>query len=671
MEYPVVYEKTAKTFNHLGLGVLDSAYDVMIHEVINGEYTLQFSMRRDDPKWALIGYDNLVKVNGQLFRIRGYEDGRGQDGKLSALVKCNHVWYEANDCKYIPHCYSRYGDSETQVDGWIGEEAREILARAFDGTPFSVGTVTVNKETDIFATKTNPAAIVTQMIDNIGGELQRDNYTVNYLTQIGGNYGVILRTGKNLKNIKRVMDDSEVITRLYPYGKDDLDITTVTSGGKAYIDSPLIGSYSYIKEGYREYPDFDSEQDENAPQKLMERAAEEWSTAEKDGIDKPKVSYTVQATSLKNVSLGDRVRVIDEDLGIDISSRVVEMEYYPYEPHRGTVKLSNHIHATANLMDKLIAGSAKVNKTTTPDGIVKSKYIDGVRCKLKNDFNQSTKPFVVHDFGDMWVNDKNNPTAALAIVDGMFALANSKTGDNWDWRIIGGKDGQLVADTLSADWVSAGQIRADKINTSNISIVRENNDNSKTVIDADGVKVIHSPNDYTILNKYGVRRYVDGQLVPLTWLTAFRTCSPAINDKWEYYNPQYILLEGKAWQLIAQNYVNSSEAQRQRMFQAQIVRGVPNLSMSGVASIGWKGDILSFSTDTASGVILAPTNDNGTTEVKRYFKGTARDETVYGIGAIMLIGGGGWTRYVQNNIWTGQTGTADITVFCTGTPDYI
>ena len=116
MDYPIFYEKSETDFTTLGV-VAVSARDVCIREVINGEYTLSFSLQRDSAEWEMAVYDNLVLCAGQLFRVRGVTEGREQDGSLTGAVNCVHVWYEAADCKYIPHCYTQSGDN--QLDGWI------------------------------------------------------------------------------------------------------------------------------------------------------------------------------------------------------------------------------------------------------------------------------------------------------------------------------------------------------------------------------------------------------------------------------------------------------------------------------------------------------------------------------------------------------------------------
>ena len=282
MKYPIIFSKFETDFSTFGLAVLEKASNIKIKSVVNGEFTLSFVLPRNDPKWAYAQEENFVMVDGQLFRIRTFNEVRDSSGKLLSNIQCEHVWYDANDCKFIPNFEM------------IGATPAAILAAAFADTRFTIGTVDLDlPNTDIFLSKTNPAAIVNKLIENIGGELVRDNYTISFLKRIGNNNGVEFRTGKNNVEIKKSTDSKELCTRLYPYGQDDLDITSV-NGGIAYLDSQYISNYDYIHTRHIDYSDIED------PTELKNKALAEFSTEEKDGIDKPKVTYEVSIVELKN-----------------------------------------------------------------------------------------------------------------------------------------------------------------------------------------------------------------------------------------------------------------------------------------------------------------------------------------------------------------------------------
>lgn len=662
MDYPIFYDKSETDVSHLGV-VAKSARDVQMHEVINGEYTLSFSLRRDSAEWEMAAYDNLVLCAGQLFRVRGVTEGREQDGSLSGTVSCVHVWYEATDCKYIPHCDTQSGDK--RLDGWIDKSPRQILEQAFAGTQFTVGRVDITTHTDIFATKTNPAAIAAQLAEQVEGELVRDGYTVGLVKQLGNNNGVQLRTGNNLRTVHREMDDTAVITRLYPYGQDDLDISTV-NGGQSYIDSPLLAQYGYVKCGTMDYSDIDD------PAELLKKAQAEWSDAERDGIDKPRVTYTVEATALSGIALGDRVRVTDEDLGLDISARVVEMEWYPYEPQRGSVKLSNCKTMAVSLPEQVTRQAAQVDKIVDRDGNVLSQYLDNVRGKLQSEVEQNIrKRLTVHEFGDIWVDDLTNPRKAMVISDGLFAVANSKqpNGD-WNWRTIGTAD-EFIADTINADWLSAGYIDTGCIDirsgdgsaklSGNAFTITTPEGFSAQMSGADGFSYVYrrdaagNPYDYVQLDHRGQRRYWHGALIPSTYQFA-KGQVICEYDSYRDFSYGLIQLRGAAWQEIARQYnaicadAALTNSRKVELLQAMLQWNVMPIRLIGMAEVGATVLENQLMTVTIGGVevpeILEISGEG--TKVQSYRQnGSNKYETFYYDGAMLrYYGCGGYVRGV-------------------------
>ncbi len=560
MNYPILYKKNTADFSTLGAGVIQNASELVVREVLNSEYTAEFDLPAGDSILNLAEYDDFVKIDGQLFRIRSISAIRNESGASVVHIICYHVWYEACDCKYIHHAFTQSGSED--IDGWIGVTPRWVMEKIFADTPFFVGDVELNTETDIFATKSNPAEIMAQLIENVGGELERDNYTVHLRTGGSQYNGKRIVYGKNLKSIEKKMDDEAVITRLYPLGQDDMDISSVNNGVQ-YIDSPLRDTYGYIKCGYEAFTDI------TEPEKLMEEAAKLWSTEEKDGIDKPKVEYTVETVDLGNIRMGDTIRVTDTELGIDIITTVVETELYPLQPNRGSIVLSNYRNASTKTSDKILSSISELKKITDKNGNIMSQYIDNVREKTQSKVDEAiAKRLTVHQFGDMWVDNLNNPTKAMVISDGIFAVANSKKPDgDWDWRTIGTADG-FMADTINADWLNAGYINTDKITvrsedgnailTGNSFVISTTDGFTATMSADEGFKYIYStdsygnPYDYMILNHEGQKRYWHGHLIPSTYQFAkgIVECRKT-TSRTEY---GVIELRGAAWKEIAKVY---------------------------------------------------------------------------------------------------------------------
>lgn len=474
MNYPVVFDKTARSFTGAGLAVLHNAYNVKIRQVINGEYTLSLVLPWTDENRKYIEEENFIVVEGQAFRIRTLHDIRDSVGALTSNIQCEHVSYDLNDVRHLPKMNDIVNVSLKDVFTTGFSDGKNNYQGILQGTGFTLNTQ-VSEKTDLYLYKTSPRAVLNHFLEKLDCEAVFDNFNITVVPRRGQNRGAQFRVGKNLQNIKRTIDSTTLITRLYPYGADYLDITSVNSG-KAYIDSPLINLYDYVHEGYLDFPDIDT------PQALREAAEKKWSTEETDGIDKPKVTYEVSVVELAKIDefaqfekfeLGDTVRVIDEQLGIDVNARIMEYEYYPFEPQKSSVVLANFKENIGGVFAELLKAKNLVENITTSKGKINDEYIESVRQTMQMKFNQSlSKKAVVHEFADIWVDNVNNPSAAIALVDGMFALANQKKTDGtWDWRVIG-DGGKLVADEVASSWVYAGVISASQITAGTINTDR-------------------------------------------------------------------------------------------------------------------------------------------------------------------------------------------------------
>lgn len=560
MNYPILYKRGTTDFSGLGNAILKNASDICVHQVINGEYTAVFTLASNDDALDILEYDDFIKIDGQLFRIRSISPQRDSEGRGVINISCNHVWYDACDCKYIHHTFTKSGDAE--IDGWIGVTPRWVMEETFADTPFTIGEVEISTLTDIFATKSNPAAIANQLTEKVGGQLDRDNYTIHLRKGDDQYNGKRIMYGKNMKSVRKEMDDTGVITRLYPLGQDDMDISSVNDG-LPYIDSPIADLYGYIKCGYENMSHITD------PEELLAEAQKLWSTEEKDGIDKPQVNYTVETPDMENIRIGDTVRVTDTELGIDILTRVEEMTYYPSEPYRSSIVLSNHRNAGVGITDKILTGISNLQKITDSSGNIMSQYIDNVREKIQSQVDDAmSKRLTVHQFGDIWVDNLDNPTKAMVISDGVFAVANSKKANgDWDWRTIGTAD-IFTADTINAPWINAGYIDTDKITIRSEDGNAILTGNSFTITSLDGFEATMSadegfryiykrdkngnPYDYTIFNHEGQKRYWHGHLIPATYQFAKGIVECKKTSDTTTYG--VIQLEGAAWQEIARIY---------------------------------------------------------------------------------------------------------------------
>ena len=82
----VLYDKDSQEFETLGIGVLrDLKSDPLITEVLNGLFNLEFDYVKEGWLSEYLIEGNIIKADGQLFRIRNV-DKDIKDTKIMCLL---------------------------------------------------------------------------------------------------------------------------------------------------------------------------------------------------------------------------------------------------------------------------------------------------------------------------------------------------------------------------------------------------------------------------------------------------------------------------------------------------------------------------------------------------------------------------------------------------------
>lgn len=451
-----IFKHNEKEFKSGGIGVIQNARDVCISQNTAGDYHLEFTLHPSDPKMKFLNPENICALGGQLFRIKTVEGD-----KVSAVAVYNDAAYH--------HIQ--------MIDDMIGKSPYEIMVKIFDGTPVKViseeavralGMEWVTDLTDFFAvSKVTPLGAMKNLTDTLEKyrhhcEVYIDNYSIALVKQIGADKGARLDTAYNAKEITVKRDASELITRLYPYGKDDLHIGSV-NGGVQYIDSE---NYSiWPREGYQDYDEIED------PNELLESARWALDSENPDRIDLPKYSITANYAQRKDkeIMLGDIVTVIDRDYGVTSKQRVIEVKTYPFEPNKNEVTVGTPIASVATVFNGIAESTVKYENSTNSKGEVKPSFLENLAGSYSTEVNKkiasserAKRKTVIHDYGDIWVNPENK-NQALALIGGVMAMANAKNADgDWNWTAFG-------------DWTgfTASVINAGILNTSKVMVKSE------------------------------------------------------------------------------------------------------------------------------------------------------------------------------------------------------
>lgn len=173
------------------------------------------------------------------------------------------------------------------------------------------------------------------------GQLFRDNFDIYLMSDEARDMGVTVRRGKNLLGVTVTTDDSEVVTRIQPCGKQKDGIKFLPNS--AWIDSPKIDEYPVIRAQKIDYDiTWDKDADADKPQEgtyknetAFYNALRAAAQADFDaGCDEPSYGMEVDFVLLENtadyqdyarlqaVHLFDTVTVIDELIGLTAKLRV-------------------------------------------------------------------------------------------------------------------------------------------------------------------------------------------------------------------------------------------------------------------------------------------------------------------------------------------------------------
>lgn len=261
----------------------------------------------------------------------------------------------------------------TSRGGLLADAAASALA----GTGWTVSTdITSRRNVQKF--KVTPLEIVFAIRDAWMCEVSFDNLNriVTFRDRLGDDRGVYFIRGLNLRDSSVKRDSYDFITRLIPYGADELTITSVNDG-KMYIDNHQYSDkiIAMIWE--------DTNYDDASA--LLEDA-----TKKLDDMSKPRRSYSADVIDLAKQSdqydafeyrLGDTVHLIDDLTKVDDKQRIVKLVEYLDEPERNTCELANTTLTFEEMQDRNSKAAAAWEEVSNSDGTVNGVYVHGISAE--------------------------------------------------------------------------------------------------------------------------------------------------------------------------------------------------------------------------------------------------------------------------------------------------
>ena len=500
-----VYSPGNTDFEHNGDMTLFPT-EAIVHPILNGEWEVNLEHPIDqEGRWKYIVEEAVVKMpsfNGnQLFRVKKKE--KSDSGVTAELQP---IFMDAKDDCFL---------LDVRPTDKTGQQALDIMTAPNKKYKASSNISLVS--TAYYQTKNLIEALngddENSFINRWGGEIIFDNYTVIVNERAGGDYGVEVLYGKNIKEdgFSEEIDMRDIVTRIVPKAYNGHMI----EGDEPWIDSPLIDKYPTIRFGVMEFEDIKMREDaqdgdeddgiivcdtqEELKMALKQKCEEQFDA----GVDKPKVTISADIILLEGtdlyedikdlvkVSIGDTVHCRHSKLDIVSDARVIEMEWDCIKERVDSVVLGDFQY---NYMDDMTSMINRVESAIRPDGSVIGTQvqgiIDGVRAQLKAQSSIAQKQKIrATIFEDL---DPESPTYGAMCLGTMgFEIASKRTADgrDWDWRTFGTGAG------FFADFIVAGTMLADRIKGGTLELGGENNgDGVARVLDGNGNEIVRLDN---------------------------------------------------------------------------------------------------------------------------------------------------------------------------------
>lgn len=256
------------------------------------------------------------------------------------------------------------GGSDLSGGLYTPGSAEHALYALLDDTDWSLGTVDVTGTHDLETEKKSVLSNIKEVQKIWGGYLVWDssNKTLSLRAESSWqNYtGFQIRYGKNLKSITRTQNN-DIVTKLYPFGKDDLDIASVNGGVKYLEDTSHIGLT--LVGIYRDENISDATELMTKGNEVLSKMSQERYTYRTGLVD----LRTLSNYSHEDFDIGDMADVVHDDIGGSDQVRIIHHKYNLFQPWICELELDN---PEDRLQDKM---STSFSTTGYVEDILNSK----------------------------------------------------------------------------------------------------------------------------------------------------------------------------------------------------------------------------------------------------------------------------------------------------------
>lgn len=449
---PILYPAGETEFRNNGLGRLSEATKCLVTEERNGQYELEMQYPITGRHYKEIVEERIIAARHddtddiQPFRI--YKITRPMNGIVT--VSARHISYQLSKVAVMPFAANTCAEALTGM-----------ITNSVGDCPFTIWTdklLEANFSVDVPSSfRSLLGGTSGSILDVYGpGEYEWDKFIVKFHTHRGSNQDVMIRYGKNLTDVKKTTDTSNLWTGILPYwaGTDEAEQAVLVTLPEQVIYSDMAESFVYrmvvpvdLSSAFQEQP---------TVEQLRSRAQSYVNANAADGIPASiDVSFVAlwQTEEYKNwaplqkLKLCDTVTVYHKGLGIENKAKIVSVTYdvilERYEKMTiGEVKtnLGDSIRQISEEIKKDVPTSASVSQAISLATNILSGSTGG---NIVINTNERGQPIEI-----LSMNTADIKTATKILKIDKNGISVSKTGYSGAFTVLLDIDGKLDAVAL-------------------------------------------------------------------------------------------------------------------------------------------------------------------------------------------------------------------------------
>ena len=418
----------------------------IVHKEDNNAYYLDLECDLSYNEW--LSPNKILVANTpqgeQAFRIRNVDKTRKK-----ITIKANHIFYDSVN----------YLIDDSYVVDKNCNQALDHLNSATDTTsPFTTSS-NINTINSYRCVRKSLYEAIQVVLERWGGHLVRDNFDIKIKDSIGTDNEVVVRYGKNLKNIQATYNWDSVATKLMPVGKDGLLLPESYLYSTTTYDIPYTKCVSFDQNEIEQSDyEIDGELDENAYNQALIEDLRAKGNAYLESNSVPMVNYTLDANLERITDIGDTIEVIDERLGINLLTYLIAFDYNCILEKYTQVQFGNFTPQLSNLMSSI---DSQIQESLDEESAV-------IRVTLEGELEDATdkimgvlgNSYVIYDGDKILVVDslpKESATNVIRINAGGIGFSN--TGINGTFASAWTIDNVLNMENINVINLTADLIR--------------------------------------------------------------------------------------------------------------------------------------------------------------------------------------------------------------------